>query len=189
MIKQVMFGILVFFIGSLGFIFTEVIGHKTTSNATCMFNSISSVPINLSYHWMMIPILVSQIGACFIYIGVIKFVIAQSPYQMKSLLFGIFFGISGMFRCLGLLLIQCFLLSPALMSSPNCGLYYYVGDTLLTGIVLIVLAILSALYKLRQRNNPLNVHLIVGDHVERYIAQRETMHMLSDSHTVGTNTY
>ena len=51
------------------------------------------------------------------------------------------------------------------------SVYYYIVNSVLVLIILIVFMILAKRYKLRVRENEINVHLIVEEHYERYMDQ------------------
>ena len=51
------------------------------------------------------------------------------------------------------------------------SVYYYIVKSVLVLIILIVFIILAKCYKLRVRENEINVHLIVEEHYERYMDQ------------------
>ena len=172
MIKQSILGLFLHLIGSAGFLAIEVIGHITTPNATCLFiESSSSVPINISYYWNLIPIFIRSVGSAFLYIGFRKFVIAQSPHQMKGLLFAIVWAFITIFSFGNFYVYKPF--SHLSHIYPSCGFYYYLTQTVIILAILVLFKALSHIYKLRQRNNPVNVNLIIGDIVERCIVQRE----------------
>ena len=181
MLRQIIFGLLLQLTGSIGFLIIEVVGHTITPNATCMFQeSPSAVPINIDSTWSNIPEFVNTLGVVIGTLGILKFIVAQSPLQMRGLLFGCYFGFAGVFRLSGINLYKCFINFPHI--PPSCGFYFHLTNTLILIVIFILFIILSKLYKLRQRNNPVNVHLIVGDHVERYIAQREQFEESSQSY-------
>ena len=49
--------------------------------------------------------------------------------------------------------------------------YYYIVKSVLVLIILIVFITLAKCYKLRVRENEINVHLITEEHYERYMDQ------------------
>ena len=180
MLKLVVIGLGLYTIGSLGFLSIDLAGQILTPNATCIFNnathshgSSSATPViimDLNYFWTIIPVVISQAGCVFVEIGFKKFIIAQSPHQMKGMLFACVFAI---YHVIG-----SFIHIPYLHLShtpPGCGFYFYLTQTLFFIVLLILFSYLSYCYKLRQRNNPVNIHLIVADHVDKYITQREEL--------------
>ena len=49
--------------------------------------------------------------------------------------------------------------------------YYYVGNTIIVLIVLLLFVISAKCYKLRVRDNIINIHQIAEEHIERFIEQ------------------
>ena len=182
MLKLAVTGLGLYAIGSLGFLTIDLAGQIITPNATCIFssnvthNSSSADPVivmDLNYFWTIIPVVISQAGCVFIEIGFKKFIIAQSPHQMKGMLFACVFGFNAIYHVIGSFIhIPYHRLSH---TPPGCGFYFYLTQTLFFIVLLILFSYLSYGYKLRQRNNPVNIHLIVGDHVDKYITQREEL--------------
>ena len=153
---------------TLGMVVIETIGHLQTPNVTCMFNDTINEVMSLNYYWTMIPIMLQVVGFFFCGIVLFEFVIAQSPHEMKGFLFGLWFAFSGIAKLIGHNLYRPFQFLPA--SIPiSCGFYYYLTQTLLLFLVFIVFLILSKYYKLRMRNNPVNLHMIAETHITAYI--------------------
>ena len=184
-LKQIICGLFLTCTGSLGFIVIEVVGHHITPNATCMFQESSpAVPINIDSIWNTIPAFLYSLGMLMYGFGILKFIIAQSPHQMRGLLFGSFFGLSAAFWLPARNMYKIFrILSD---TPPSCGFYFYLTNSFIKNLAFALFIILSRFYKLRQRNDPVNVHLIVGEHVERYITQREQFENSSSSQSYGT---
>ena len=110
-------------------------------------------------------------GYIIVSLNIIKFVIAQSPHQMKGLLYGCFFAVNAIAKVFGYNLYRPFKL--LYHTTLSCGFYYYLTQSIIFIFILILFIIVSKWYKLRTRNNPINVNLIVADHVEKYINQRK----------------
>ena len=109
-------------------------------------------------------------GIVFCTVGSFEFIIAQSPLQMKGLLLGHWFPFNGMAKLIGYNFYRPFLLLPE--SIPiSCDFYYYLTQTLLLSLVFIIFLILSKYYKMRVRNNTVNIHMIAETHVTAYINQ------------------
>ena len=91
---------------------------------------------------------------------------------MKGFLFGLSFAFNGIDKLIGYNLYRPFQLLPT--SIPiSCGFYYYLTQTLLISLVFVIFLILSRHYKLRVRNNPVNIHMIAETHITAYIEQEE----------------
>ena len=167
-------GIAFFFkmIGIIGMVAIETIGHLQTPHVSCMFNDTINKVMSLNYYWTIIPQVLQAFGGIFIILFSFKFIIAQSPYQMKGFLFGLFYAFNGIARVFGYNLYHLFQLLP--QSIPiSCGFYYYLTQTFFLSLVFTVFLILSKRYKLRVRDNPVNIHMIAETHITAYINQEE----------------
>ena len=98
----------------------------------------------------------------------LEFTIAQCPYEMRGLLVGLWysaFGIGYIFSVNSKYLFKC----ESKMTRQS--VYYYIVKNVLVLIILIVFIILAKCYKLRVRENEVNVYLIAEEHYERYMDQ------------------
>ena len=98
----------------------------------------------------------------------LEFTIAQSPHEMRGLLVGLWYaarGVGYIFTMNSKYLFEC-------EKEITCqSVYYYIVKSVLGLIILIVFIILAKRYKLRVRENEINVHLIAEEHYERYMDQ------------------
>ena len=148
--------------GTIGMVAIETVGHLEKPNVTCIFKNNIEVVMSLNYYWTIIPQMLEAFGTQLYIITLIEFIIAKSPLQTKGFLLGLFYG----FIVVQLLLPQSIPIS--------CGFYYYLTQTLLLLLLFVVFYILSKrYYKLRVRNNPVNIHMIVDRHITAYIDQEE----------------
>ena len=172
MLKLIGFAIFLKLLGVIGMVAIEIVGHLENQNVTCMFNDHIEVVMSLNYYWSIIPLILNAIGNVVFFLVINEFIIAQSPQQMKGFLFGRFYAFDGIATLIGYNFHYPFQL--LFQSIPiSCGFYYYLAQTLLLFLVFVVFLILSKLYKLRVRDNPLNVHMIAEIHITAYINQEE----------------
>ena len=165
-------GLFIHVLGTVGMVVIETIGHLQTPNVTCMFNDNINEVMSLNYYWTMIPLMLRVVGSIFGGIVFFEFIIAQSPCEMKGFLFGLWFGFNGIAKLIGYNLYRPFQLLPTSIHI-SCGFYYYLTQTLFLSLMFITFLILSKHYKLRMRNNPVNIHMIVDTHMTAYINQEE----------------
>ena len=122
----------------------------------------------MSYKAIIIPDILYGVSFALILPTSLEFTIAQSPHEMRGLMVGLWFaafaigyalGITGKFllKCKGNIICQ--------------SLSYYVYIIVLVLIILIVFLVLAKCYKLRVRENEVNIHVIAEEHYERYIEQ------------------
>ena len=98
----------------------------------------------------------------------LAFTIAQSPHEMRGLLIGLWYaarGVGYIFTMNSKYIFKC----ESRMTCQN--VYYFIAKSVLVLIILIVFIILAKCYKLRVRENEVNVHLIAEEHYERYMNQ------------------
>ena len=165
-------GLFIQVLETVGMVVIETIGHIQAPNATCMFNSIINEVMSLNYYWTITPLMLQAVGFFVCVIVLFEFIIAQSPHEMKGFLFGLWFAFDGIAKLIGYNLYRPFQFLPT--SIPiSCGFYYYLTQTLLLSLVFIIFLILSKHYKLRKRNNPVNIHMIAETHITAYIDQEE----------------
>ena len=171
MLKLIGLGFILQVTGCFGLSVIELIGHRMNPNVTCLFDEpVSVIPID--YDWALLLMIIKATGTITVSLTIIKFIIAQSPHQMKGLLYGCRFAFNGVFaKVIGYNLHRPFKL--LYHTTPSCGFYYYLTQSIIFIFVVILFIIVSKWYKLRTRNNPINVNLIVADHVEKYINQRK----------------
>ena len=176
MLKVIGVSLFLSIIERIGMVTIETIGHLQTPNVTCMFNNSSShfkTELSLNYYWTMTSLIWNIIGTLVFDLVINEFIIAQSPQQMKGLFFGLFYGLNGIAKVIGYNLYRPFQLMPPQSIPTSCGFYYYLTQTLLLSLVFIFFLILSKKYKLRVRNNPVNIHMIADTHITAYINQEE----------------
>ena len=166
-------------LGVIGMIVIETIGHLQTPNVTCMFNKNIEVVMSLNYYWTIIPLVLKTVGDLIFLLVFNEFILAQSPLQMKGFLFGLYYAFEGITTLIGYNLHYPFKLLP--QSIPiSCGFYYYLTHALLLSLVFIIFLILSKYYKLRVRDNPVNLHMIADTHITAYINQEEKYYRETD---------
>ena len=90
----------------------------------------------------------------------LAFTIAQSPQEMRGLMVGLWYAAIGI----------GYTINVNMKYQLNI-LYYFIAMSALVLIILIVFLILAKCYKLRVRENEVNVHLIAEEHYERYMDQ------------------
>ena len=169
-LKLIGLGFVLYLTGCFGLSVIELIGHRMNPNVTCLFDEpVSVIPID--YDWALLLMILKATGTIIVSLTIIKFIIAQSPHQMKGLLYGCYFAFNGVAEVIGYNLYRPFKL--LYHTTPSCGFYYYLTQSIIFIFVVILFIIVSKWYKLRTRNNPINVNLIVADHVEKYINQRK----------------
>ena len=119
-------------------------------------------------------VIVSQcfygIAFALIYPTSLAFTIAQSPHEMRGLMVGLWYAAQGV----GFIITINSKYLLACKQEAICqNVYYFIAKSVIILIILIVFLVLARRYKLRVRENEVNVHLIAEEHYERYMDQEE----------------
>ena len=102
----------------------------------------------------------------------LEFTIAQSPQETRGLMVGLWYASHGVGYVININSKYLF----ACEEKTTCqNLYYFIAMSVIVLIILIVFLVLAKRYKLRVRENEVNIHLIVEEHYERYMDQ-EVIH-------------
>ena len=100
----------------------------------------------------------------------LEFTIAQSPYETRSLMVGLWYAARGLGYIITINSKYLFMCEKELTCQ---SVSYFIAKSVFILIILIVYLILAKRYKLRVRENEINVHLITEEHYERYMDQEE----------------
>ena len=98
----------------------------------------------------------------------LAFTIAQSPHEMRGLMVGLWYaarGVGYIFNINSKYIFEC-----ENDTTSNC-LYYFIVKSVIVLIIVIVFLVLAKCYKLRVRENEVNIHLIAEEHYDRYMNQ------------------
>ena len=125
-----------------------------------------------SYKSMIMPEILYGISYALVFPTSLEFIIAQSPHEMRGLMVGLWYAAIGLgyvidingkypFNCKEDIVCQ--------------NLYYYVMKSAVILIIFILFVFLAKRYKLRVRENEINLHLIAEEHYERYMDQEEEL--------------
>ena len=154
----------VMLIGLSILLIADAIGHSTTQIDNCMFYNHKGESYNgldITTQLLIPVIIIVTIGEMLVFISVLEFICAQSPYSMRGLIIGIFYFITSIF--VGLLSIT--MLGFALgfkkhsgNSLLSCGTWYLMA-VIVIGIIGTLLYIITAKwYKKRQRGGQTNIN-------------------------------
>ena len=100
-----------------------------------------------------------------------EFTVAQSPQEMRGFMIGLSYTVT----VLGLAsnYINKYTFSSWEGKFYCQNIYFHLFKSVIVLIIFIVFLILTKRYKLRVRENEVNIHLITEEHYERYIEQEE----------------
>ena len=180
MLKIIGVGILLKTISLLGYFILGLVSHDvTTANSTCLL----TVEVNTvapSYYSILILRSLDGLGGTLQVVTVVKFIMAQTPNKMKGFVYAILFGVRVPISFAGQGLYELF----KHKAFPQCGLYYCLARFVMLCVVMVLYVVVSRWYRLRSRNNPINIHLIVETHVARNI-DREQEYLRENNNSYG----
>ena len=126
--------------------------------------------------------ILNGIASPLINITVLEFISAQSPHTMKGLLLGVFYAFRGLF-----IILACVATFPFAQEKLwgdyrgifDCGFYYYLSNSVLGVIGLVVFLMAARRYRNRERDDPPYTHQYAEDYYSRY-ARRPTTRLLEE---------
>ena len=133
--------------------------------------------------------LLNGIASPLINITVLEFISAQSPHTMKGLLLGVFYAFRGLFITLG-----CVVTFPFAQEKLwgdrhgifDCGFYYYLSNSVLGVIGLVVFLMAARWYRNRERDDLPYSHQYAEDYYSRYASQPTTRLVKEEVESYGS---
>lgn len=137
--------------------FTEQLNSKNTT-VTCIFTAEHKETIHIGYKWLLIPGFMSALSSLLFLLSAFEFIWAQTPYSMTGLVLGIMYAFLGLNTSLQVALASPFLFVTGIpwKSIPlTCGIWYFIMQSIIVFVVLIVGMVMFKRYKRRDRNDRL----------------------------------
>ena len=175
MLRRIGIGLFFVFITNITYMVIVFIGHQENHSAGCIvltnFNYTESLLMPINYKWLLLPQILGGIALYLIQVTSLEFAIAQSPGSMRGLLISLWYS----FREVGYLLSgHLYLLFTFTQHAfPSCGFYYFFTKSVISILILTLFAFLARRFKLRVRNNVVNIYQITEEHYEKYFDQSE----------------
>ena len=183
MLTRVGIGNILIGLSYVAFFTIDTMGHGTESlaqdgsmnNYTCLFDE-SSPPHQLTIDtlWTVLPGFLVGLGTGAVTIAVYEFVFSQSPYNMKGLLMGTVYGISGVFHFLGLAIQFPFLMgyTNAMTAFPTCGSVYTLLLLALNAVWFVVYVLVARGYHRRERGETKRQQDYPEEYYSKYLTSR-----------------
>ena len=174
------FGIILSLLGKIFLpIFDYVARSSSNETAECLFSdsthNITSIAtkyyFHIDYHLLIIPKAFSGLGATFIIPGSFELLVAQAPIEMRGIIVGLFFSVSGLYEQIGWLLSLPFAAFPLVW--PSCEFYFFLVNLVVMLVSLVGVVIVGKWYKLRQRDDPFNPYSTVEDFYDQDFERRD----------------
>ena len=129
---------------------------------------------------LLIPQVLFGVAFALIVPTSLEFTIAQSPMQMRGMMVGLSFAFFGVGYLININTKYAF----GCDNNSICPSFYYnITRSVVIFIILLVFIVLAKWYKLRVRENEVNILQIVDEHYERYMDQKEEYERLMELST------
>ena len=149
---------------SLGLIFTLFYPVSYLIIIICQ----SYLNVNVNLFKVILPQILLTISYSVIFPISFEFTIAQCPHQMRGLMVSLWFAAHGIGFGINSICTYSFKCEAEITCQSN---FYYLVKSLVFLVILILFLILAKRYKLRVRDNEVNIHLIAEEHYEKYMNQ------------------
>ena len=175
-------GIVLYILGTICMLAVDSGRHIWKKGTNCFFDvhyeNQSLVIPSLDMHWSsLLPSDVFLgIGSTLVIVSVFEFISAQSPHSMKGLLFGVFFGIRGIFQSISS--VALFPFSSRMIwgnhnpSPISCLSGYFIFTVVAAMFGFVLFSVLAKRYKYRQRDDHPYDQRFVTDYYSRVIENR-----------------
>ena len=181
---------------TLCFLILDTVGHNinNSNNSSlydggCFLKGQNYLTVGIQPYYLFIPLFSSISGSMIFYIAVYEFIYSQSPHSMKGLMIGTFFAIRGLFQLIGALVLMFPFAGWNLSSSfSSCGFVYYLINSIVALLGIVVYMWVAKKYQPRQRDEPDNVYRYAEEY---YAKAQDESNYDSDSysnlnvHTIG----
>ena len=179
--KKMVLGLFIIIIENIFYLSSELLGlyQKESGNMTCVLhvkdNDLTKiVVIPIDYKWLLIPQILSAVAAYILYTGFSEFIISQSPYSIRGLLYGIAIY-AGYIPFLLSLLFQHYLSRPISNNNKYCSLWFQVGLTFVTILEMGILLMVMKWYVPRRRDEDIhNRQVFVEEYYDKYLEDKTT---------------
>ncbi len=154
-------------IASLILLVTSTIWYFYARPTTCMFTSNGSSPLPVDHNWVkvLINILLNTFGFV-VLTAILEFVCAQSPYNLRGLLFGLVISVvlSSLLLGDGVYTLWSELYQEKAPDNSSCGVWFYLFTTILTTLGCVLWCVVAKWYKKRERDEPEMYHIFAENY-------------------------
>ena len=172
MLKRIVISAVIGVIPSLVLLSIDTAEH-VDHTIPCMFVSNDSSTLQIYYLSVHIPITLLDTAWFILFsTALLEFVCAQTPHNMKGLLFGVTNSVSYFNIPLGYGIFEAwkhYWRQP--VTHPSCGFWYFLSTALIAGGGVVIICIVAKWYKRRERDEPAYEHMFVEEYYERYSSQ------------------
>ena len=148
--------VLVAFTLTVRYTYLDNYGHNLTIN--CIFSEkTGALAHTLNSKWLMLPDIINSMSMITFAIGGLEFICAQSPYNMKGLIFGTVYGCFSVYVSIATGVTYPFMREPNIWGTGliNCGFWLLCLVLVALVISAVSLSVLGIFYKKRKREDVL----------------------------------
>ena len=171
MLKRIGLGLCLLLLCMMVLVAMDLQDYNTANNCTLTYIVYDGT--NTNYILASLFEVISGIGCVTSLLASLELTVAQSPVHMRGLMVGVWFGAIGLFAALSYAIYM-----PHRLIHSHCTLYYHVTVSVCVVVTISVYGVLAKCYKLRARNDPINIPHIVATVYERYIEQSQQYRQL-----------
>ena len=171
MLKRIQIGLGICLLSVLMYLAIDVAASLKGTDNSCWLNTTQhhNATAGIHYHWVLLPEMFSGVGFGTTAWVAIEFTLAQSPGYMRGLMIGIWYCVLGLGALCSFLLYMPFGYINSSSLPVNCTVFYHSAKSVLVFVIALLFYILAKRYKLRVREEVLNIHHIVTEHYSRYL--------------------
>ena len=172
MLKRIGLGLCLLLLYVIVLIAMDLQDYNTANNCT-LSHTVYNDTTTIDYVFVQVSRITRCIGTLTVIPTSLELTVAQSPVHMRGLMVGIYYGAIGVFTGLSYAIYV-----PHTLIHSHCTLYYHVTVSVCVVVTISVYGVLAKRYKLRTRNDPVNIPHIVATVYERYIEQSQQYRQL-----------
>ena len=150
------------------------IQNYNTDDNNCTLIAIMYSDTSVNYVLKSVSQIIRIIGSAIVILASGELTVAQSPGHMRGLMVGMWYGTTGVF-----ILLSYAIYIPHRLIHSHCAMYYHVTVSVCILVTISVYGVLAKNYKLRARNQVVNIPHIVATVYERYIEQSQQYKQLN----------
>ena len=154
------------------------------TNKDCAINSTVYGDTNINYVLASVFEIVHGIGSIVVLLASGELTVAQSPGHMRGLVVGMWYGAIGAFS-----LLNYAIYTPHRLINSHCTLYYHVTVSICVVVTMSVYGVLAKHYKLRARNQVINIYSVVETAYNKYMEQSQQYQQLHDGNETVSSSY
>ena len=166
MLKQIGIGLFILLISSTVLISLDIVNYYANSN--CIFTSNIYDGTAVNYILITLSEVLLGFGSFIVLFVSLQFTVAQSPGTMRGLMVGVWYG-----SIFIMIILSYVVYIPFTQVHSNCTLYYHIMVSVCIVTTIILYGLLARRYKLRTRNEVINVHHVVATIYEKYAEQSQ----------------